>query len=101
MCVVYVGHTQELQERDIKDFVIPRNNMKIARQEKENNPQYQYLKSVRYKVEQKYAEGKRSGLGKARCWGRWKTHIQSLLIYLTMNLKRIVALVMPKIPKIA
>ena len=97
----YIGHTQELQERGIKDFVIPRNNMKKAKQEKENNLHYQYLKRYRYKVEQKHAEGKRSGLDKARCWGRWKMHVQSLLIYLAINLKRIVSLIMPKIPRTA
>jgi hypothetical protein len=41
-------------------------------------------------VERKFSEGKNCHhLGKARYWGRLKIHIQSLLIYLTANLKKI------------
>lgn len=94
----YVGHTEELTERDILDYVIPRNNMKRVKQKKDKNKHYIHLKRLRYKVEQKFSEAKnRHGLGQTRHRGRWRVHIQSLIIYLTINLKRIANLLMPKI----
>lgn len=92
----YVGHTDELAERNILDYVIPRDNMKKAKEKKDKNKHYLHLKKLRYKVEQKYAEGKRCGLGKAKHRGKWRVHWRSLLIYLTINLKRIVNLLIPK-----
>lgn len=92
----YVGHAEELAERKILDYVIPRDNMKKDKEKKDKNKHYLHLKKSRYKVEQKNAEGKRHGLGKARHRGKWRVHLRSLLIYLTINLKRIVNLLIPK-----
>jgi len=93
----YVGHTDELEKRDILDYTIPRDNMKTAKIKKDKNKHYLHLRKLRYKVEQKFAEVKnRHGLGKARHRGKWRVHLRSLLIYLTVNLKRIVNLLMPK-----
>lgn len=92
----YVGNTNELRERSILDYIIPRNNMYEERERKRRNTRYLHLKYQRYKVEQKYAEGKRwHHLGKARYRGRWKVHLQGLLTYLVMNLKRIVTILFP------
>jgi len=94
----FVGHAEELTERNILDYVIPRDNMKKDKARKEKNKHFIHLKRLRYQVEQKFAEGKRKhGLGKAKYRGRWKVHLQGLLIYLVMNLKRIVNLLIPKI----
>ena len=92
----YVGHTDELAERNILDYVIPRDNMKKDKEKKDKNKHYLHLKKLRYKVEQKNAEGKRRGLGKAKHRGKWKVHLRSLLIYLAINLKRIVNLLIPQ-----
>jgi transposase, IS5 family len=92
----YVGNTAGLTARDILDYTTPRDNMYAERERKRHNTQYLYVKHRRYKVEQKYAEGKRwHHLGKARYRGRWKVHLQGLLTYLVMNLKRIVTLLLP------
>lgn len=92
----YVGHTMELHERGILDYVIPRDNMKNVKAQKDKNTHYLHLKYLRYKVEQKFGEAKnRHGLGVARQRGTGKVHIHSLIIYLTMNLKRIVKLLVP------
>lgn len=97
----FVGRTEELTERDILDYVIPRDNMKV-KQKKEKNKHYLHLKKLRYKVEQKFAEAKkRHGLGKARFRGKWKVHLQCLITYLTMNLKRIVNILIPQTAKMA
>lgn len=93
----YVGHRDELAERNILDYVIPRDNMKKDKEKKDRNKHYLHLKKLRYKVEQKFAEGKRHGLGKAKHRGKWRVHLRSLLIYLTINLKRIVNLLIPKL----
>lgn len=94
----YVGHTEELAERKILDYVIPRNNMKKAKVLKDKNRHYLHLKRLRYKIEQKFGESKnRHGLEKARHRGRWRVHLRNLIIYLTVNLKRIVNLLIPKI----
>jgi len=93
----FVGHTEELADRDILDYVIPRDNMKV-KQKKEKNKHYLHLKKLRYKVEQKFAEAKKKhGLRKAKYRGRWKVHLQCLITYLVMNLKRIVNILIPKI----
>jgi IS5 family transposase len=92
----YVGNTAELKKRDILDYVIPRINMYEQRNRKRKNSHYLHLKYQRYKVEQKYAEGKRwHHLGIARYRGKWKVHLQGLLTYLAMNLKRIMTLLLP------
>lgn len=89
----YLGHSEDLEERNILDYIIPKNNMKTEKERKTRNPFFLHLRNSRYKIEQKHAEGKRwHHLGKARVRGRWKVHLQNLLIYLTMNLKRIVHL---------
>lgn len=94
----YVGHSEDLGSRNILDYTIPRDNMKTAKAKKDKNKHYLHLKRLRYKVEQKYAEGKRKhGLDKTRYRGRWKVHLDCLLTYLTINLKRIVKLLMPQI----
>lgn len=92
----YVGNTEQLTDRAILDYTIPRDNMYRERERKSRNTHYLYVKYQRYKVERKYAEGKRwHHLGNARYRGRWKVHLQGLLIYLVMNLKRIVTILLP------
>lgn len=92
----YVGNTEELAKRAILDYTIPRNDMREERKRKKHNTQYLHVRHERHKVERKYAEGKRwHHLGKARYLGRWKVHLQGLLIYLVMNLKRIANLLLP------
>lgn len=94
----FVGHTEEMEERNVLDYIIPRNNMKKAKQKKDKNKHYLHLKRLRYRVEQKFAEAKkRHGLRKAKFRGIWKVHLQCLITYLTMNLKRIVNILIPKI----
>jgi len=94
----FIGHAEELTERNILDYVIPRDNMKKDKAKKDKNKHYLHIKRFRYRVEQKFAEGKKKhGLGKAKYRGRWKVHLQGLLTYLVMNLKRIVNLLIPKI----
>ena len=94
----YVGHTEELAERKILDYVIPRDNMKMAKAKKDKNTHYLHLKYLRYKIEQKFSESKnRHGLYRARHRGRWRVHLRNLIIYLTVNLKRIANLLIPKI----
>lgn len=92
----YVGNADALAERGIHDYVIPRDNMREERERKLRNTHYLHVKHQRYKVEQKFAEGKRwHHLGNARYRGRWKVHLQGLLTYLVMNLKRIITLLFP------
>lgn len=81
----YVGRTEELHERHILDYTIPRVNMKPKR-----GTWFCSAKRQRPKIERIFAEGKTNHhLGRCRYWTRWKTHIQALLVFLTMNLKRI------------
>jgi len=81
----FVGHNEFLKQRKIVNNVIRRDNMKKPRR-----LIYRLDKMVRPIIEHKFAEGKKyHGLGKARHRGRWRVHIQSLIIYLTMNLKKI------------
>lgn len=92
----YVGNAEALAARDILDYTIPRDNMYVERERKHRNTHYLFVKYRRYRVEQKFAEGKRwHHLNKARYRGRWKVHLQGLLTYLVMNLKRIVNLLLP------
>jgi IS5 family transposase len=89
----YVGHTRDMEERNILDYTIPRDNMKKAKQKKDKNKHYLHLKKLRYRVEQKFGEAKnRHGLNKTRHRGKWRVHLHSLIIYLVINLKRIVKL---------
>jgi IS5 family transposase len=89
----FIGHTEEMTERKILDYIIPRNNMKKDRAKKEKNNHYIHLRKLRYKVEQKFSEAKNQhGLGKARYRGIWKVHLGCLITYLAINLKRIVNL---------
>jgi len=81
----FVGHNEFLKQHKIVNNVIRRKNMKIPWR-----LIYRLDKSVRPIIEHKFAEGKKyHGLGKARHHRRWRVHIQSLIIYLTMNLKKI------------
>ncbi|OGY54445.1 MAG: hypothetical protein A3B15_00775 [Candidatus Buchananbacteria bacterium RIFCSPLOWO2_01_FULL_45_31] len=94
----YVGHAKDLEARNILDYTIPRDNMKTAKAKKDGNKHFIHLKKLRYKVEQKFAEAKRRhGLGKTRFRGKWKVHLNCLIVYLTINLKRIIKLLIPKI----
>lgn len=87
----FLGHSQFLHQNKITDNIIRRKNMKQPRR-----LIYYLDKKVRPIIEHKFAEGKKyHGLGKAKYWGKWRVHIQSLLIYLTMNLKKIVNYLCP------
>ena len=93
----YVGRTEDLKSRNILDYTIPRDNMKAIKAKKDKNKHYIHLKRLRYKVEQKFAEAKRKhGLAKTRFRGRRKVHLDCLITYLTINLKKIVKLLIPK-----
>lgn len=92
----YVGNKQALTDRGIKDYTIPRDNMKTEKTEKDQNPDYLLLKSHRYKIERKQSEAKnRHGIGKARYRGLMKVHWQGLLTYMAINLKRIANILLP------
>ncbi len=81
----YVGRTEELKERTILDYTIPRKNMR-----QKIGTWFRSAKRQRPKIERLFAEGKTNHhLGRCRYWTRWKTHIQSLLVFLAMNLKRL------------
>lgn len=80
----YIGRTRELEKRQILDYTIPRKNTR-----QKNGTWFVSAKRQRPKVERVFAEGKTNHhLGRCRYWTRWKTHIQSLLVFFTMNLKR-------------
>lgn len=81
----YVGRTDELTQRKILDYTIPRVNMR-----QKIGTWFRSARRQRPKIERIFAEGKTNHhLGRSRYWTRWKTHIQSLLVFLAMNLKRI------------
>lgn len=81
----YVGRTKELRKRKILDYTIPRTNM-----EQKKGTWFQSARRQRPRIERLFAEGKTNHhLGRSRCWTRLKTHIQALLVFLAMNLKRI------------
>lgn len=87
----YVGRAQELRERKILDYTIPRTNMRQKR-----GTWFRSARRQRPKVERIFAEGKTNHhLGRCRYWARWKTHIQSLLVFFAMNLKRITNTLQP------
>lgn len=87
----YVGRTGELNDRKILDYTIPRKNMRQKR-----GTWFRSARQQRPKIERIFAEGKTNHrLGRCRYWTRWKTHIQSLLVFLTMNLKRITNALQP------
>ena len=86
----YVGNTEALNERSILDYIIPRDNMRKDKARKDHNTHYLHLKYLRYKIERKQSEAKNPHyLRKARYRGRWKVHLQGLLTYMAINLKRI------------
>jgi len=81
----YVGRTNELRKRHILDYVIPRVNMRFK-----CGTWFRSARRQRPKIERIFAEGKTNHhLGRSRYWTRWKNHIQALLVFLTINLKRI------------
>lgn len=87
----YVGRTRELNERHILDYTIPRTNMR-----QKCGTWFRSARRQRPKIERIFAEGKTNHhLGRCRYWTRWKTHIQSLLVFLAMNLKRITNALQP------
>ena len=87
----YVGRAEQLNARNILDYTIPRANMKQKR-----GTWFLSAKKQRPKVERIFAEGKTNHhLGACRYWTRWKTHVQSLLVFLTMNLKRLTNALQP------
>lgn len=87
----YVGRGMEFKERNILDYTIPRENMK-----QKTGTWYLSAKRQRPKIERVFAEAKTNHhLGRCRYWTRWKTHIQGLLVFLAMNLKRIVNFLQP------
>lgn len=87
----FVGKTEFLQKQNIIDNIIRKDNM-----EKPQRKSYQADKKQRPTIEHKFGEGKNyHQLGRTRYWGRLKVHIQSLLIYLTMNLKKLVNFLLP------
>ena len=87
----YVGRSNEFKERNILDYTIPRDNMKPKR-----GTWYLSAKRKRPKIERIFAEAKTNHhLNKCRYWTRWKTHIQGLITFLAMNLKRITNFLQP------
>lgn len=87
----YVGRGDELRERHILDYVIPRVNMRSK-----CGTWFRSARRQRPKIERIFAEGKTNHhLGRSRYWTRWKNHIQSLLVFLVMNLKRITNTLQP------
>ncbi|MBM2821191.1 MAG: family transposase [Candidatus Berkelbacteria bacterium] len=87
----YVGRTKQLTERRVLDYIIPRTNMLQKR-----GTWFLSARKQRPKVERIFAEGKTNHhLGRCRYWTRCKTHLQSLLVFLTMNLKRLTNALQP------
>lgn len=76
-------------ERNINDYIIPRNNAKKHLEGKDSIGFY-IARNKRSSVERVYADDKRKhGLGKCRYIGIAKTEIQNTLIFTIHNLKRI------------
>lgn len=87
----YVGRTDALAARHILDYTIPKVNMR-----QKIGTWFRSARRQRPKIERIFAEGKTNHhLGRSRYWTRWKNHIQSLLVFLTMNLKRITNVLQP------
>lgn len=95
----YGGREKEIQNLNIIDFVIPKDNQVFWKQWKESNDDYVYARNMRPIVEKPFAVGKRSyRLRRCRYWGLFKTHAQSLLTYMAYNLKKIFTLPPPLEP---
>lgn len=89
----FLGHREFLKQNKIIDNIIRRKNMKIPKR-----LTYKLDKMVRPIIEHKFAEGKKlHGLAKARYRGKWRVHIQSLIIYSVINLKKIVNFLSPAV----
>lgn len=87
----YVGRSAEFKERNILDYTIPRGNMK-----QKTGTWFTSARKKRPKIERIFAEAKTNHhLGTCRYWTRWKTHVQGLLTFLAMNLKRITNFLRP------
>src|SRR3989338_4406795 len=87
----YVGRTHELTRRHIRDYTIPKKN-----RTQKVSTWFRSARRKRPKVERIFAEGKTNHhLGRSRYWTRWKNQIQSLLVFLTMNLKRLTNALQP------
>jgi len=81
----FVGRTDFLKSKGIIDNIIRRKDLPIPKRKS-----YLIDKSKRPRIEHKFAEAKNSHhLRQARYWGKAKVHIQSLLTYMIMNLKKI------------
>lgn len=92
----YNGREKEIQNLNLVDFIIPKDNQTFWKQWKESNDDYIYARSMRCMVERPFAVGKRSyHLRRSRYWGELKTHAQSLLTYMAYNLKKIFAAPLP------
>jgi IS5 family transposase len=88
----FVGRTAFLKSKGIIDNIIRKCNMAIPKRSS-----YRRDKLNRPTVERKFAEGKNCHhLGRARYWGRLKVHIQCLMVYLAVNLKKIANFLHPK-----
>lgn len=87
----YVGRAEELRQRHILDYTIPRVNMR-----EKCGTWFRSARRQRPRVERVFAEGKTNHhLGRSRYWTRWRNHIQALLVFLTINLKRITNTLQP------
>lgn len=87
----FVGRTDYLKDKGIVDNIVRKDNMQQPRRKSYFNDKLQ-----RPIIEHKFAEGKNyHHLGRARYWGRLKVHLQALLCYLTMNLKKLANFLLP------
>jgi len=87
----FIGKTDFFKDQGITDNIIRKRTA-----EQPQRKSYQQDKLQRPIIEHKFSEGKNyHHLGKARYWGRLKVHIQALLCYLTMNLKKLVNFLLP------
>lgn len=84
-------------EKNINDYIIPRNNAKKYLEGKDSIGFY-IARNKRSSVERVYADTKRKhGLGKCRYIGIAKTEIQNALIFTIHNLKRITKVIKVRI----
>lgn len=84
-------------EKNINDYIIPRNNAKKHLEGKDSVGFY-IARNKRSSVERVYADDKRKhGLGKCRYIGMAKTEIQNVLIFTIHNLKRITKVIKVRI----
>lgn len=92
----FIGRTDFLKSRGIVDNIIKRKDIPVPKRKS-----YWSDKSKRPRIEHKFAEAKNNHhLRQARYWGKAKVHIQSLLTYMIMNLKKIALFLHFKIAKI-